>query len=137
VPVRFTSPLPTEPVGIGAVWQVEAESNINGLVIKEVTTYTLRSLVDDVMEIDVKIEGKADDAVLCAPKAIGGAMRFKSFATTGSGFIRQSLKQLAPLQLRTEQVTVSENEMTVQGKQKALRSEMRQVLTVERVPDKE
>ncbi len=51
----LTAPLPTEPVGVGARWEVASSFESGGVVYCTLTTYTLTSLDGDQYELDIEL----------------------------------------------------------------------------------
>ena len=97
---RVAVPLPSEPVGAGARWQVAGPRELDAVRAREVSTCTVKSLDEDSVTIDVQIELTAPPQSLTSA---GGPAALTSLNGKGTmeGTIR--LTRFAPaVELRTK-----------------------------------
>lgn len=79
---QMVSPLPEEPVGVGAKWTVKTKVSSSGMKIDQEGHYTLLSLSDDgTMELEVTLTQKADKQTV----DLGAQGSFDLVRYTGGG----------------------------------------------------
>jgi hypothetical protein len=93
---QFSSPLPEEPVGIGAKWKVKAMINSGGMLFEQTSVMTLKSTEGDQLELDVELTQTADPQDVKAPNLPAGSMKLKSLKTEGTSHILANLTKLVP-----------------------------------------
>lgn len=107
-------PLPEEPVGVGAVWQLQSRVRDEGVMYEEIAEYTLRAFDGDQLLIDLSIVRVADrqtletglqldaDADVEIPPALRQAMRPRLLRAEvmGEGKAKVDLRQPARNELR-------------------------------------
>jgi hypothetical protein len=92
---RLSSPLPAEPVGVGARWTVSSEGTLSGLPYQQTSTFTITSIEGDVVVADTVVEqvfppGPMDLASGVDARVVEGGM-------TGRGTTTWDLRQVVPL----------------------------------------
>ena len=94
----FCTPLPEEPVGVGARWAVARTTTQFGMRMVETSEYTLLSSADDRLELRVKTALTAGEQDVSFPQAPAElAMTLTSLHGRGLGEIRLDLTRLVPL----------------------------------------
>lgn len=102
---QVSGAFPPEPVGPGARWQNVYDEENNGMTVRQVVTYTLRSLEGDAYVLDVEMRQSA------GPQTLADGSSLESLSSTGTGTLRGSLTALMP----TEGSTSSTTEMVLQA----------------------
>jgi Family of unknown function (DUF6263) len=110
----MVTPLPKEPVGVGARWQVVSRMATGGADILQSAVYTLKSRSDGRATLDVTIvQLAAGDTIHTAQMPAGMSAKVRSFNSAGTGSTQVDLKSVAPeggtMSLKTGMV------ITVQG----------------------
>jgi hypothetical protein len=92
---QMSSPLPDEPVGKGAKWELRQQIKQSGMTIDQVTVFELAELSGDKATLKAEITQKAEKQVLPVPGGMGAAelMWLKS---KGSGEVNVLLDRLVP-----------------------------------------
>ncbi|WP_156338767.1 hypothetical protein [Chondromyces crocatus] len=94
-------PLPSEPVGTGARWQVLTRINSTGADIVQSSLFTLKSRTGDQLNLDVKLEQFAASATVNMPGMPPGASaQLLGFKSGGTGMSRIDLEHAVPLAAR-------------------------------------
>ncbi len=113
---RMLAPLPDEPVGRGAVWQVTTPIETPAMKFTQVATYTLLEIQGDAVKLDVQITQSAPPQ---ESRPIGGApdatVMLESFDTSGSGTVELQMTNVVPtstLTLTTTSVFSSDQRVT-------------------------
>jgi hypothetical protein len=104
----LTVPMPTEPVGVGAVWEVTTEVELAGVDTTMTATYTLVELDAGRYVLDVEISQEF------APTTVtenGATIEIISGTSTGSGRTEGTLDQMLPT--RATSSVAGELSMTV------------------------
>ena len=109
---RMLVPLPDEPVGRGAVWQVTTPIETPAMKFTQVATYTLLEIQGDTVKLDVQITQSAPPQ---ESRPIGGApdttVMLESLDTSGSGTVELQMTNVVPtskLNLTTTNVVLSD-----------------------------
>lgn len=95
---QISSPLPTEAVGIGAIWQVPQEILINGAVIDSLATFELVDVNGEQIELAISIEQTGEVPIsnlLPIPDNVNVSDQRLNSTGTGSTYI--DLNQIMPL----------------------------------------
>jgi len=91
------APLPAEPVGPGARWQVVMRINNASMDILQFATYTLRSRDGARVSLDVSIDQLACSTSMTAPGMPPGVTaKLRSFQSRGGGSSQVDLASVAP-----------------------------------------
>jgi hypothetical protein len=94
---RMSAPLPQEPVGKGACWQVTMPVETSAIKITQIATYTLSEIQGDKVKFDVAIKQSASPQEIDAPGAApGGKMFLESLESSGKGTVELQLTDLVP-----------------------------------------
>lgn len=88
--------LPAEPVGVGGSWRSSTLINSSGIPMSAVTTYTVRSMQGDQLELDTTIAMSVDPNA-AIPVVPGANVRFTRFDSSGGGTVSWDLGTLMPL----------------------------------------
>jgi hypothetical protein len=110
----MVTPLPAEPVGVGARWQVVNRISNGGADILQSAIYTLKSRTGAKAVLDVAlVQLAASDTIHTAQMPAGMSAKIKTFSSSGSGSTQVDTKSVAPeggtIALKTSM------EITVQG----------------------
>lgn len=93
----MVTPLPTEPVGVGAKWQVISRTATGGADLLQSALYTLKSRDGSRATLEVKlIQLAAADTIHSPQMPAGMAAKVKSFSSGGTGTSQVDLKSVAP-----------------------------------------
>ncbi len=91
------APLPDEPVGKGAKWEVIGRIAANGADLIQVSTFTLKDRKDSLLNLDVGVKQLAAKDEVNAPGMPPGATaRIKSFQSSGAGSSSLDTTDVAP-----------------------------------------
>jgi outer membrane murein-binding lipoprotein Lpp len=92
---QMSSPLPDEPVGKGAKWEIRQQIEQNGMKIDQVTLFELMELSGDNATLKAEVTQNAGQQTLQVPGGMGSAtlMWLKS---KGSGEVKLSLNRMVP-----------------------------------------
>ncbi|APR78407.1 Hypothetical protein A7982_03754 [Minicystis rosea] len=94
----MVTPLPSEPVGVGAKWQVISRTATGGADLLQSAIYTLKARDGSKATLEVKlIQLAANDTIHTAQMPAGMSAKVKSFGSNGSGTTQVDLKSVAPL----------------------------------------
>jgi hypothetical protein len=93
----MVTPLPVEPVGVGARWQVVSRLATGGADILQSAVYTLKSRGPSRAVLDVTlVQLAASDTIHTAQMPAGMSAKVKSFNSSGTGGTQVDLKSVAP-----------------------------------------
>lgn len=92
-----SAPFPVEPVGVGAKWEVTTDMKENGIAMRQVITYTVKSIQGNVVTLDTALVQQADAQKL-SPEGMppGAEATLDSLASTGTGNTVIDLTHLFP-----------------------------------------
>ena len=111
---QMSAPLPEEPVGRGARWQVTMPVETPAMKLTQVATYTLSEIQGDKVKLEVTIEQSALPQEINAPDAAPGAkVLLESLKTSGKGTIELQMTNLVPtsnINMRTTNVVSANNQ---------------------------
>lgn len=95
---NIASPLPEEAVGVGAMWQIEQEMDINGLALEQTAIYTLEDRTNDTVVLSMTIDQTAEQQQF-TPLGLPQDMMVDlvSLEGVGTGNLTMSLSQLLPI----------------------------------------
>lgn len=94
----MTSPLPQEPIGIGAKWEVLSRISANGADLLQITTYTLEKRDGKVLSLDAAVQQFAAKETTNPPGMPPGASaRLVSYKCQGAGKPVFDLGDVAPV----------------------------------------
>ena len=105
---RLAIPLPAEPVGVGAKWTVESESQVQSMVITQRVDATVRSIEGDRVEYDVQVVQTAKSGQVMENVPGQYVNTLESLTGTGSGTIVIDLGRVVPV----ESNVVSSNDLS-------------------------
>lgn len=112
----MVAPLPAEPVGVGATWEVIARVSSGGADLLQLSTYTLKSKSGARATLDVKVtQLAANDAVNAPGMPAGAKARLRSFSSSGGGASQLDTKSVAPEGGRMDVKSAMEIEVTTAG----------------------
>ncbi len=107
----FSVPLPVEPIGKGARWQVTTPIETPAMKLTQIATYTLSEFQGDTVKFDVQIEQSAPPQESRPPGAPPGVtVMMESLSTSGSGTVELQMTDVVPtstLNLKTTNVISS------------------------------
>jgi hypothetical protein len=87
---------PEEPLGIGAEWNVTQQAHAMGIQFQETLTFTLRSLEDDLVRLDVRSASSVPPQTITIPGA-GFSLDVRKFEGTAEGKVVLDLGSLVPV----------------------------------------
>lgn len=91
-------PLPEEPVGVGAVWEVIKKNTVSGFPVAERTVITLVSRDGDALTLDSQIEQRLDGEVSNIPNLPPNTeVDITRFESSGAGKNVTNLRQVLPV----------------------------------------
>jgi hypothetical protein len=106
---QLSSPVPEPALGVGAKWRVVSAPKLNGMNLKQTTTYELKSFQEGGMMLKVALAQQAPSQQMNAAGLPNGrTMTLKSLSGTGQGQTTVKFDRLIPLnssmisQLRSE-----------------------------------
>lgn len=124
------APMPDEPVGVGAVWEVQMDLELNGMQITQVATYTLKKLTSDSIDTDLTMKQSAKKQQMKLPNLPPGtSVELQSLDGHGSGSMTLSFDRLVP-KSKLELVTVTDAVITTAGMEQPMKSSTSVVLGV-------
>jgi len=91
---QLSAPLPEEPVGIGAQWELRQALSQNGIAIQQVATYDLVGIDDKLITANVTLKQTAPSQTVNLPT--GDSMKLVSLNSDGSGDLKMRLDRLTP-----------------------------------------
>ena len=108
---QISVPLPVEPIGRGARWQVTTPIETAAMKLTQIATYTLSEIQGDTVKFDVQIEQSAPPQESRPPGAPPGVtVMMESLSTSGSGTVELQMTDVVPtssLNLTTTNVVSS------------------------------
>jgi len=94
---QISAPLPEEPVGRGARWQVTMPVETPAMKLTQIATYTLSEIQGDKVKFDVAIKQSAAPQEIDAPGAAPGVkVSLESFNSSGTGTVELQMTNLVP-----------------------------------------
>ena len=95
---QLSSPVPEEAVGIGAKWQVSSDTSINGINLRQTTTYELVNVKDSVATLNVNLQQKeTSPQVIDYPGLpLDGILTLQSFKAKAKGKVTIELDKVMP-----------------------------------------
>ncbi|MEB3214982.1 MAG: DUF6263 family protein [Nostocales cyanobacterium 94392] len=96
---QLSSPVPQAPVGIGAKWQINSETDINGINLKQTTTYELLNLKDNVatLNVDLQQQEKSSQVIDYPGLPLDGILTLQSFKGSAKGKATIQLDKVMPI----------------------------------------
>jgi hypothetical protein len=122
---NISSPLPEEPVGVGAKWRVHQRIEMNGLKISQTSEFELKSVEEDRFNVDVTITQKAGEQEFSPPglPAAGPKITLKSLESNGSGAFIYDSKSIMPAEGELNLVSKMKMSFAAGGQQQAIDNE--------------
>jgi hypothetical protein len=94
---QMSAPLPSEPVGVGAVWQVVQSIESAGFSVSQTANYTLTSRNGDEITLDIELtQSGSDQAVELAGLPPGIEANLDALESAGTGSMRIDLNRFVP-----------------------------------------
>ncbi|NJS16232.1 MAG: hypothetical protein HC787_03125 [Nostocaceae cyanobacterium CSU_2_110] len=96
---QLSSPVPQEAVGIGAKWQINSETDINGINLKQTTTYELVNIKDNVatLNVDLQQQEKSSQVIDYPGLPLDGILTLQSFKGSAKGKATIQLDKVMPV----------------------------------------
>ena len=116
---QIASPLPEEPVGVGAKWETIMKLQQNGMVLNQTATNDLVELKGDTGKINLKIKQNAERQKITQN---GVTVDLISLKSTGDGVMNFDLTRLVP-SLATVSLN-SDSQMEAMGQKMAMKLDM-------------
>lgn len=92
----MVAPLPSEPVGTGAKWQVVTRLSASGMDLVQAATFTLKSRTDSKIDVEVSLKQLAANDEIKVPGMGGASAKIKKFKSGGGGQNRIDTHDVAP-----------------------------------------
>lgn len=112
---QVNAAFPSEPIGVGARWQVTQKVDSGGIQLTQLVEYTLRSRKGNSVEMEMTLIGGALDAAGAMPP---GA-KVDAMEVTGNGTLRMQLDRLVPVSTMDTAITMAMS-MSMQGQTQSL-----------------
>jgi hypothetical protein len=94
---QMSAPLPEEPVGRGARWQVTMPVETLAMKFTQIATYTLSEIQGDKVKFDVTIKQSAPPQEISSPGAAPDVkVSLESLKTSGKGTVELQITKLVP-----------------------------------------
>ncbi|MHC4461468.1 MAG: DUF6263 family protein [Planctomycetota bacterium] len=94
---QMSAPLPEEPVGRGARWQVTMPVETSVMKVTQIATYTLSEIQGDKVKFDITIKQSALPQEIDTPGAApGGKVFLESLKSSGKGTVELQMTNLVP-----------------------------------------
>ena len=94
---QMSAPLPEEPVGRGARWQVTMPVETSVMKVTQIAIYTLSEIQGDKVKFDITIEQSAPPQEIDTPgTAPGVKMSLESLKSSGKGTVELQMTNLVP-----------------------------------------
>jgi hypothetical protein len=123
---QLSNPLPEEPIGVGAKWEVGTRLEQNGLKVQQVTTYELVALEGASGKLKISMKQSADpQKVSAAGMPPGMQAQLKSFSSTGSGESSFDLGRIVPSSSNVSASTDMSLSTSIQGQTQAMSTHMK------------
>jgi hypothetical protein len=111
---QMSAPLPEEPVGRDARWQVTMPMETPALKFTQIATYTLSEIQGDKVKFDITIKQSAPPQEIDTPGAAPGVkVSLESFKSSGKGTVELQMTNLVPtsnLNMTTTNVVSANNQ---------------------------
>jgi hypothetical protein len=90
-------PVPEEPVGAGAKWEMKSTISQRGMSIRQTATYTLKEVKNGEMTLELHLTQEAGgQSMRSASLPPGTSMRLESYKGRGNGTLTQRLTDMFP-----------------------------------------
>ncbi len=125
---QLSSPVPEEPVGVGAKWQVVLTPRLGGFTQTVTTVYTLIALTPDSATIDVAMSQTASEQPLeSASLPPGAKATIKTVKGSGTGSLEIAFSRITP----TASAMTTKTDVSMTFGSEGQVSEMKQTVTNE------
>ncbi|MBE9015715.1 hypothetical protein C7Y66_17025 [Chroococcidiopsis sp. CCALA 051] len=96
---QISSPVPKEPIGIGAKWRVITFPQLRGAKVAQTATYQLVNLKNGIATFNVWVKQRVNDRALLNRPGMpnGNKMTLKSLDSQGEGQMMAALNQVIPI----------------------------------------
>lgn len=122
----FSFPLPEEPVGAGARWEVKHELEMQGIRLKQTAVYELGPMTGSVRQLRVTIEQTADEQTVSPPGLPPGArVQLRSMASQGKGEILLDVARVLPRSARIDTESDANMTLRIGAQEQKLRQKMK------------
>ncbi len=122
---QFSTPLPEEPVGVGAAWDVRTTLSQDGITLRQTTRYRLRELEGGHAVLDIGITQQADEQPVDAPMPPGVTATLVSLEGRGEGTTRLDLAAGLPGEANVTHTVDQEMQLAMGNDARNLRQTMR------------
>ncbi len=127
---QMTVPLPAEPIGVGAKWEVQDQVEEAGMMLDQTTTFEATAVARDKLTLRFAVTLAAPPGELAGTLAGGLSAKVKSLSGSGEGTIEVDLTRPLPKKLSGENRIVLSLELASDGEPRPLDVEMRVTLAV-------
>ncbi len=117
---QLSSPVPEVAVGTGAKWRVNSEADINGISLKQTTTYELVNVKDNVANLNVNLQQqeKSPQVIDYPGLPLDGILTLQTFKGNAKGKATIQLDKVMPvssqLTLLADSVYIGKNVNTLE-----------------------
>ena len=127
---NFSAPLPDEPVGLGAKWEVRMVIEAGGLRLNQTATYTLKELSSDGYSADVSLKQSSGKQEMKLPNLPPGTtVEVQSMTGEGAGTLRAQLNHLVPTS-KLELTSAMESIISSNGAQQPMKANYKVALDI-------
>lgn len=99
---QAATPLPEEPIGVGAKWEYKYPVKSQGMTINQAMTYELASVEGENLTIKVTLAQTASNQKVQNPALQGMKVDLTKLSGTGSGDLALDLAKIMPIQVTTQ-----------------------------------
>jgi len=123
---KLSSPVPTEPVGVGAKWQVLQELEVNGMKLTQTSTHEIESIDDNGFQMSVEISQQADPQEVKNPMLPAGtSLQLDSLKSSGEGSSKVLESSLFPVSSKVAIETTVDMSIVVADQKQKIQTEMK------------
>lgn len=133
--VQFASPVPKEPVGVGAIWEVTSHPIAGGLKMTQKARQKLVKRAGTEVQTEATVKSFAGPQPMQSDKLPPGArMQAESLQATGSGFANWALDRLVPARSETKVRSMLNATLTVAEDSVPMKAEAEIEIALTRAP---
>jgi len=128
---NMSSPLPEEPVGVGAQWKVTQPVTNNGMSLMQTTTYKIQKIAGNRVTLDVALDQEAEPQNIKSPMLPPGTkLKLKSLDTEGDGRLVLALDSIVPAESTMQIESNASMEINAGGQQQPMSTQTKMKMTL-------
>lgn len=129
---RISSPVPSEPIGLGAKWKVTQDLVANGMQIMQTSTHEITKFDSGGFTMTVKVTQTADpQEIKNAALPAGTKLSLVSLDTDGEGTSQVETASIIPVQSSLSIKTQSTMDMEVAGQKQQMTTDLTMAMELE------